>query len=224
MSGAERRPGVLLDVDGTLLDTNYLHVLAWCQAFRDAGHHDVMMARLHQLIGLTDDVLVKEVLGREDDAVVKGHSHHYQQLRDQVEAFPKVPELLSACADVGLAVVLVTSGKEEDLEWMLPAMGGGDELTGAITSRDVASSKPSPDPLGVAIDKHHLDPQRAVLVGDTVWDAKAGDHAELPCVALLCGGIAEQQLRDAGADEVHADPAALLKGIDRSLVVRHSLG
>jgi phosphoglycolate phosphatase-like HAD superfamily hydrolase len=104
------RPGVLFDVDGTLLDTNYLHVLAWWQAFRDTGHKGVAMATIHRAIGIASEELVRRVLGTDDEDAVAAHSARYAELRDEVVAFPGAPELLTACARRGLTVVLATSG------------------------------------------------------------------------------------------------------------------
>ena len=209
-----RRAGVLFDVDGTLLDTNYLHAVAWWQGFRDAGHDQVTMAQIHRAIGIASAELVRHVLGRDDEAAVDGHSARYEPLRELAGAFPRVPELLGACDERGLAVVLATSGTAADLEWMVPALGGDEAITGATTSGDVEAAKPAPDLLTTAMEQHGLDPARTVVVGDTVWDVQAADRAGLPCVALTCGGISAAELREAGAVAVHADPAALLEHLD----------
>jgi len=215
---ATNRAGVLFDVDGTLLDTNYLHVLAWWQAFRDTGH-EVAMWRLHRAIGIGSEELVQRLLGRPDEDTVQAHAERYAALRDQVTAFPRAAELLSACADRGLAVVLATSGGKDDLEWMLPAIGAADGVVaGVTTSGDVEAAKPHPDLLEVAVRDHRLDPERTVSVGDTVWDVEAAASAGLPCVALLSGGIGAAEL--AGAAAVYDDPAALLAELDSSPVGR----
>jgi HAD superfamily hydrolase (TIGR01509 family) len=210
------RPGVLFDVDGTLLDTNYLHVLAWWQAFEDTGHGPVPMDRIHHAIGIPSEGLVRHLLGEDDDDTVEAHSRRYQPLRENVKPLPRVPDLLRACADRGLTVVLATSGGSSDLEWMLPALGARDAVDGTTTSEDVDAGKPEPDLLGVAIEQHGLDPQRTVVVGDTVWDVEAARKADLPCIALTCGGIGAAELREAGADAVYADPAELLEHLDDS--------
>ena len=210
------RPGVLFDVDGTLLDTNYLHVLAWWQAFRDGGHDAVNMATVHRAIGIASEELVSRVLGREAADVVEAHSRRYDSMRDQVEAFPRVGELLAACAERDLTVVLATSGKTADLDWMLPAIGGGDALTAAVTSEQVDASKPAPDLLAVAIRDQRLDPARTVAVGDTVWDVASARDAGVPCVGLACGGISRAELLEAGAVAVYDDPADLLANLDDS--------
>jgi phosphoglycolate phosphatase-like HAD superfamily hydrolase len=210
--------GVLFDIDGTLLDTNYLHVLAWWQAFRD-NDHEVSMWTLHRAIGIGSEELVERVLGRPDENVVQAHSERYEPLRDQVTAFPKAAELLSACADRGLTVVLATSGAKGDLDWMLPAIGAPDGvIAGTTTSADVDAAKPHPDLLQVALRDHGLDPARTVTVGDTVYDVEAARSAGLPCVALLCGGIGADEL--SGAVARFDDPAALLAALDGSPLAR----
>ncbi|GAB3322302.1 HAD family hydrolase [Geodermatophilus aquaeductus] len=215
------RPGVLFDVDGTLLDTNYLQVLAWWQAFRDTGHPEVSMADCHRAIGIASEELVTHLLGDDADdaeAVSEAKTGRYEPLRELVTPFPRVDELLAACRERGLAVVLATSGKESDLEWMVPAIGGEDVVDGATSSADVESAKPAPDLLQTAVDAHGLDPDRTVAVGDTIWDVRAARDAGLPVIALTCGGISRQELLEEGADEVYDDPADLLAHLDESLV------
>jgi HAD superfamily hydrolase (TIGR01549 family) len=212
------KPGVLFDIDGTLLDSNYLHVLAWSQAFRDNGH-EVAMWTLHRAIGIGSEELVERVLGRPDKGTVQAHSERYEALRDQVVAFPRTAELLSGCADLGLTVVLATSGAKDDLDWMLPAIGAPDGvIAGVTTSADVDAAKPHPDLLEVAIRDHGLDPARTAAVGDTVYDVEAARSAGLPCVALRCGGIGADEL--GGAVALYDDPAALLAALDSSPIAR----
>ncbi len=223
----DKRPGVLLDVDGTLLDTNYLQVLAWWQAFRDTGHDDVSMADCHRSIGIGSAELVTHLLGDDAgdvDEVMAAKSRRYEPLREQVVAFPRVDELLAACRERDLAVVLATSGEESDLEWMVPAIGGEDVVDGSTTSADVESAKPAPDLLRTAAEAHGLDPDRTVAVGDTIWDVRAARGAGLPCIALTCGGISRQELLEEGADEVYATPADLLEHLDDSLIGKVARG
>jgi HAD superfamily hydrolase (TIGR01509 family) len=223
----EKRPGVLFDVDGTLLDTNYLQVLAWWQAFRDTGHEDVSMASCHRAIGIASEQLVTHLLG--DDAsdveeVSEAKTRRYEPLRELVVAFPRVDDLLAACRDRGLAVVLATSGADSDLEWMVPAIGGEDVVDGSTTSGDVESAKPAPDLLTTAAEAHGLDPARTVAVGDTIWDVRAARDAGFPCIALTCGGISRAELLEEGADEVYGDPADLLANLEESLVGKVARG
>jgi HAD superfamily hydrolase (TIGR01509 family) len=221
------RPGVLLDVDGTLLDTNYLQVLAWWRAFRDTGHPEVSMAACHRAIGIASTELVPHLLGDgvpDADEVVEAKTRRYEPLRDLVVPFPRVDELLQACRERGLAVVLATSGEEADLEWMVPAIGGEDVVDGATTSADVDSAKPAPDLLQAAVADNGLDAARTVAVGDTIWDVRSARDAGLPCIALTCGGISRAELEEAGADEVYDDPADLLVRLDDSLIGRVARG
>lgn len=221
----ELRAGVLLDVDGTLLDTNYLHVVAWSRAFRGTGHEGVSMSTLHRAIGIGSQELVGHVLGEglDDDAVaavVDAHTRCYEAFQDDVLAFPRAGELVEAIAGRGLAAVLATSGKEEDLEWMRPAIGAGEHLAGATTSSTVERAKPAPDLLVTAARENRLDPGRTVVVGDTLWDVEAAQDAGMPCIALLCGGLSRGELLDAGAAAVYDDPAALLEDLDASPIGR----
>ncbi len=213
-----QQPGLLLDVDGTLLDTNYLHVLAWSQALRDTGHGQISMAAIHQLIGRADADLVEQLLGETDEAVVEGHSQRYAALRDQVKPFRQTADLIHRAADAGLRVVLATSGKEEDLDWMLPAIGAREDLFGATTSADVKQSKPAPDLLATAAQQHGLDPARTIAIGDTVWDIRSAHNAGFRCIGFTCGGISQLQLADAGADEIHESPSDLLRHWTGSLL------
>jgi phosphoglycolate phosphatase-like HAD superfamily hydrolase len=211
---ATNSAGAVFDIDGTLLDTNYLHVLAWWRAFRDTGH-EVEMWRLHRAIGIGSEEVVQRLLGRSDDDVAQAHSERYTALRDQVTAFPKAADLLVGCAELGLTVVLATSGKKDDLDWMLPAIGVPEGVVaGVTTSSDVDAAKPHPDLLEVAVRDNGLDPGRTVAVGDTVWDVESASSAGLPCVALLSGGISVGEL--GGAVAVYDDPAALLDRLGSS--------
>lgn len=210
--------GVLFDIDGTLLDTNYLHVLAWWRAFRDTGHGEVDMASVHHSIGLSSPDLVRRLVGHDDDATVEAHGRRFAELQPEAEALPGAGALVRTCAKAGRRVVLATSAKESDLDWMLPLIGAGDAVHGVSSSADVDRSKPSPDILEVSMREHGLDPDRTLMVGDTVWDIAAAKNARLPCLALTCGGISEIELRQAGASEVYDDPADLLAHLDGSLL------
>ena len=211
------RPGVIVDVDGTMLDTNYLHVLAWLRAFRAHGHADVEAVRIHEAIGISSSELVEYVLGSPDEAVAKAHSTEYEAFQDDVKAFPRAADLLRECDARGLAVVLATSGDKGDLDWMLPAIGIEESvLASAATSGDVEDAKPAPDLMHASMEAADLDPERTVALGDTVWDVQAATKAGIPCVAVLSGGVPEAVLREAGAIEVWADVADLLAHLDDS--------
>ncbi|CAN5334293.1 HAD family hydrolase [soil metagenome] len=201
---------------------HYQHVVAWELAFRDADHDSVDMADLHRLIGRASEDLVEEVLGKVDDEVVEGHSRRYDELRELIE--PRgvrcAADLVRACAERGLRVVLATSGSEDDLEWMLPAIGAGDHVYGVTTSDKVEQSKPAPDLLEAAAVENDLDLAQTAVVGDTVWDVEAARRLGVDCVALTCGGVGERDLRAAGAQEVWANPEDVLANLERSLLGR----
>ena len=218
-------PGVLLDVDGTLLDTNYLHALAWWQAFRDAGVAGVTMADTHRAVGIASQGLVDRLAQEADERtkakVVKRHTKRYAKLQDQVVAFSGADHLVRRCHDAGYRVVLATSGPRSDLDWMLPAIGVGEGvLAGTTTSDDVAEGKPAPDLMTTAMRQHGLDPARTVAIGDTVWDVAAARAAGVRIISLTCGGIAERDLVAAGADEVFDGPSDLGDRWDDSLLSR----
>jgi len=215
------RPGVIVDVDGTLLDTNYLHTVAWARALRAHGYDDVDMATIHAAIGIASDGLVEYVTGGPDDAVGSTHASEYEAFQDDVRAFPRAGDLLRACAEKGLAVVIATSGRASDLEWMLPAIGvDEDVIATATTSGDVEEAKPAPDLMEVAMTQGDLDPARTVALGDTVWDVEAAAKAGIPCVAVLTGGVGEAALREAGAVEVWTSAADLLAHLGDSRIGR----
>ncbi len=129
---------------------------------------------------------------------------------------PGAQELVTTCSNQGVRVVLATSGKAADLDWMVPRMGDGvaAALFGHTTSEDVSTSKPAPDLIQAALDAHGLDPARSVVVGDSTWDAEAAGRAGVTFVGALSGGVSADELTSAGAIEVHQDPAALLNAPD----------
>jgi HAD superfamily hydrolase (TIGR01509 family) len=219
MSDEALRAGVLLDVDGTLLDTNYLHALAWWQAMRDGGVTGITMTDCHQAVGIGSEELVRRLTGADNPAVVEAHTKRYEALQDQAVAFDRAAALIQRLHDEGLTVVLATSGRKEDLDWMLPAIGVADDLIdGATTSGDVEQAKPHPDLLTTAMEQHGLDPERTLALGDTVWDVQAAHAAGVRIVAFTTGGLPECELQGAGADEVWSGPADLLDHWDDSLL------
>ncbi len=218
MAGTETRPGVVFDVDGTLLDTPYLHAVAWARAFRDNGF-DVPMAAIHRAIGIASAELVQHLLGETNEKVTAAHSEHYESFHDEVRSLPGAPDLIRECRNRGLAVVLATSGSREDLDWMLPAIDvTEDELDVIITSSDVEESKPSADPFATALREAGLDPERSAAIGDTIWDVESALRTGIPCIAVTCGGIDRRTLLEAGAVEVHDDPRAILRTWDQSVL------
>ena len=207
--------GVLFDVDGTLVDTNYLHVVAWWQAFRSQGHQ-VAMTDLHRTVGQGSDQFVSSILGRDDEKVADAHSDFYGQWKHQLMAFPGAADLLRTTKKAGLSVVLATSASEAEAEHLTAAIDADDAIDVVTTKGDADASKPDPDIVQSALDKAELRPDDALFVGDTVWDVQAAGRAGLRCVCVLSGGISEAELRDAGAIAVYRDVAHLLSDFDDS--------
>lgn len=209
-------PGVIFDVDGTLVDTNYLHVLAWARAVHDAGE-TASMAKIHQLMGMGSDQLVERLLGRPHDEVADGHKAHFEKLMEEIRAFPGAKDLLSEVHRRGAKVVLATSASDDQLAAMLEALALPDGIVDHRTNKDdVEQSKPAPDVFATALKDSGLSPDRAVVVGDTLWDIEAASDCGLRVVAVLTGGIARNALEEAGAIAVYEDPVDLLEHLDES--------
>jgi HAD superfamily hydrolase (TIGR01509 family) len=207
--------GVLFDIDGTLVDSNYLHVVAWARAFTDIGEPQDM-ADIHRLVGVGSDVLLERLLGRQDEAATEGHTKHYDALKPELRAFPGAVDLLRAVKHRDGVVVLATSASPEEVEALLEVIEGGDAIDEVTGAGDVEDAKPAPDIFGTALKKGGLRPEDAIVVGDTVWDVEAARKAGLDCVCLLTGGIGRRELEDAGAVAVYDSAAALLREIDAS--------
>jgi phosphoglycolate phosphatase-like HAD superfamily hydrolase len=211
----EASGGVVFDVDGTLLDTNYLHVAAWWEAFRERGH-DMQCADIHRALGMGSTELIEHVLGGPDPSVSAAHSRNYAPYLGRIRPLPGAADLLRATARLGLDVVLATSAKSDEVDLMLDALGAGSVVSAVVSSGDVDRAKPDPGIVQKALDESGLGPGCAVMVGDSVWDVIAAERAGIRCIGLLCGGIAAEQLRSAGAAEVYRDPGELLGNLHAS--------
>jgi phosphoglycolate phosphatase-like HAD superfamily hydrolase len=217
-SARDTPAAVVFDVDGTLVDTVYQHVIAWWESFQAEGYA-VSCFDIHRAIGRGSHDLVETLLGHPDERVVAGHSVRWGDLRERCQAFHGVPELLRHCRDRGLTVILATSGAQEDLDFFVRAIGGDEPVSAIVSSGDVERSKPAPELVELALRKAGVDASDAVLVGDSVHDAQAAARAGVACIGVLCGGIGEQELLAAGACGVYGNPAELLEGFDRSPLV-----
>lgn len=214
------RPAVLFDLDGTLLDTNYLHTVSWWQALREAGE-DIAMARIHPLIGMGSDQLLTDLLGEEREGYSDLHAKYYKAFKKDVHAFPCAADLLAEVARRGPQVVLATSSKEEDLDELLEALGVKEGVIDEIVHGDmVGSSKPAPDIFAVAMDHLDLHPEQTMVVGDTRWDIEAAAKCGLEAVTVLTGGWTRRDLLDAGAVAVYEDVAELLASLNISPLAR----
>ncbi|MFE9738714.1 HAD family hydrolase [Streptomyces sp. NPDC006477] len=204
----------LFDVDGTLVDSNALHVVAWWEALRQGGHH-VPTHAVHRAIGLPGEDLLEHLLGPDrdrsrDGSLSDAHDALYGTYFERLVAFDGAADLLRTLAGSGWKVVLVTSAKDRELDALRGALDADDAITATATADDVDEGKPAPDPIEHALSLVGGSADRAVFVGDSVWDMKAARRAGVVCVGLLCGGLPREDLTEAGAAAVYDDAADLL--------------
>jgi HAD superfamily hydrolase (TIGR01509 family) len=206
---------VLFDVDGTLADTNYLHTVAWWEAFAQAGH-DVPMAPIHRAIGMGSGRMLDSLLPGDrdtdaDEAIKTSHSALYSVYWSRLRPLPGARRLLRACHDQGLRVVLASSADPDELEVLRAALDADQAIDAATSAGDVEASKPAPDLVQVALDHAEAGPEESVFIGDAVWDVRAAQKAGVPCIGLLSGGSSRDELTEAGAAAVFDGPADLLE-------------
>jgi HAD superfamily hydrolase (TIGR01549 family) len=209
-------PAAILDVDGTLVDTNYHHAIAWYRAFRE---HDLTppVWLIHRHIGMGGDQLVAAVAGdeaeeRAGDSIRESEKGHYGELIEEVRPLEGARELIVELKRREHAVVLASSAKEEEVDHYLDLLDARDLADSWTSSADVEATKPEPDLVAAAMQK--AGELSAVMVGDTTWDVEAAARAELKTIALLTGGFGEAELREAGAVDVFASPGELRDRLD----------
>lgn len=213
MTSTRTAAAVLFDVDGTLVDTNYLHTVCWGEALRQHGH-DVPHALIHRAVGMAGDQLLDHLLGEgrdrdADDSISAARLTLYRTYWGRLTPLPGAVELLRACHERGAQVVLASSAAGEELDALRSALDADDAIDLATTSDDAESGKPAPDIVQTALDKAGVAPDRAVLIGDSVWDGHAAARAGVGFIALESGGTSADELRRAHAVEVHTDAAEL---------------
>ncbi|WP_433608167.1 HAD family hydrolase [Dactylosporangium sp. CA-139114] len=206
---------MLFDLDGTLVDTSYLHTVSWWQAFRQY-ERDVEMAKIHRAIGMGADRILDHLLGPDhdrydDDNIRAAHRSLYAQYWWRVRPTPGAHELLQAVDERGLRVVIASSASRNELEIMMTALDAQDVVDTATSLDDAGASKPAPDTIQVALARSGLSPDEVVFVGDSVWDVSAARALAIPCIGLTCGGISAAELHEAGAVRVYEHPRALLE-------------
>ncbi|WP_405763169.1 HAD family hydrolase [Streptomyces sp. NBC_01420] len=214
----------LFDVDGTLVDTNYLHVTAWWEAFHQAGD-TVAMPAIHRAIGLGSEDLIAHLLGpgrdRDRDAGIGAtHSALYATYFERLPPLDGAADLLRALAGRGWTIVLATSASGPELEALRGALDADDVISGTASSDDVDQGKPAPDPIRHAMEIAGATSEETVYIGDSVWDMEAATRASVAAVGLLSGGIPRADLEAAGAVEIHESPAALLARLDTGVIAR----
>jgi HAD superfamily hydrolase (TIGR01509 family) len=210
---------VLFDVDGTLVDTNYLHVFSWMGAFHAVGY-PVDGVAVHRAIGMGAPQLIERLVGsaaarRLADQVKDQHTIRYRETFPLMRPFDGAAGLLRRVAGRA-AVVLATSAGPEELSALRRVLDADDAITTVTAAADVDQAKPEPDLIEVALEKARVPADRAVMVGDTVWDIEAAGRAGVACVGVMSGGISRAELSDAGAVAVYRDVADLLQNLERS--------
>jgi HAD superfamily hydrolase (TIGR01549 family) len=211
----------VVDIDGTLLDSNYHHAIAWSRAFAHAGH-DVAVWRIHRHIGMGGDRLVAAVAGqevedRDGDTVRERWEKEYDALIDQTRLFDGARDLLDRFRGAGVQVVLASSSIPRHADHALRLLDAEERAAAWTTSEDAEESKPDPELIDRALDKVGAGPSTAVMIGDTVWDVLAANERRMPTIGLLCGGIGRDELLDAGARATYDDPRDLMDHLDEAL-------
>lgn len=197
---------IVLDIDGTLIDSNPLHVLAWLRAFRRLGR-EVEAERILDLMGMGGDKLAPAILGEDAQADCEQARAYWAEeyggkgLIAHAEPLPGAVDLLRSLKDRGVRVALASSGERSDIERYLSRLGGDDAFDELVTSADVQATKPSPDIFAIAVERLG-HPKNAWVVGDTPYDIEAATAIGLPCLAVLTGGFSRARLEAAGAAAV----------------------
>jgi HAD superfamily hydrolase (TIGR01549 family) len=211
-------PAAILDVDGTLVDTNYHHTIAWYRAFRQ---HDVVLPiwRIHRHIGMGGDQLVKALGGEQletekGDDIRAAESVLYRELMSEVELLEGARELIEDLKERGHAVILASSAKSHEVEHYLDLLDARELVDDWTTSGDVQATKPEPDLVLAAVEK--AGGGDAVMVGDSTWDCEAAKRAGLDTIAVLTGGFSDAELRAAGALVVYSSIEELRDSLDET--------
>jgi len=214
---------VLFDIDGTLIDSNYLHINAWGRAFA-AVDHPVDAWRIHRAIGMDSAKLMQALVGDETERIgaeaKRLHGVYIAQTASLLRPFGRARELLRMLAARDVRVLLATSAPPEELERLLLALDCEDAIFAVTSAEDVENAKPDPEVVQVALEKGGVTAENAIMVGDAVWDIEAAARAGVSCVAVESGGTGEAQLRAAGAVAVYGDPAELLDALDTGPLAR----
>ena len=208
-------PTAILDIDGTLVDTNYQHAIAWYRAFH---RHGIVLPvwRIHRHVGMGGDQLVSALCGeeveeRQGDDIRGAEKELYMELIDEVEPIAGAPDLIRDLKERGSAVVLASSAKPDEVEHYVDQLDAREAADGWTTSGDVEATKPEPDLVKAALEKARERAEEAgesdlephtLMIGDSVWDCRSAARAGIEAVGVLTGGFAESELREAGATAV----------------------
>lgn len=214
-----RPRAVILDVDGTLIDTNDAHAHAWVEVCHEFGH-DVPFGKVREMIGMGGDRVLPGLTGLLEESEVgqemkeRRGTIFRERYLPSCQPFPCARELLERFRDDGLQLVVATSASKDDMAALLEAAGVADLVDAKTSSSDADNSKPSPDIVQAALQNAGCDPSEAIMLGDTPYDVEASGRAGVRCVALRCGGWDDDALSAAVA--IYQDPADLLAHYDSS--------
>jgi len=208
----------ILDIDGTLVDTNYHHAIAWHRAFCDHGV-ELPVWRIHRHIGMGGDHFVKALAGEEveeerGDDIRESEGEAYQKLIDEVRPLEGARELIVTLKEMGHAVVLASSAKTEEVDHYLDLLDAREIADDWTESSDVEATKPDPDLVEAALAKSGT--REGVMVGDSTWDVEAAKRAGIDTVAVITGGFSESELREAGAAQVFESVAELCERLSET--------
>lgn len=213
--------GVLLDIDGTLVDSNDAHARAWVEAFAKSGYH-VSFDKVRACVGMGGDNLIQAVIGLcKDNPHTKELTKNYTEIfrtvyRPYVRAFPDAKELVERMHQNGLAVIAASSSQKADVEAMLAVVGISKIIDGYTSAADVDNSKPDPDLINVALKKSETSTNDTILIGDTPYDIQAAKRAGIFCIAFRSGGWKNHDLD--GAIEIYDGPSHLLAQYNKSVL------
>ncbi len=208
----------ILDIDGTLVDTNYHHAIAWFRAFRQNGIV-LPIWRIHRHIGMGGDQLVAALTDErteeeKGDAIRDAEKALYLAFIEEVELMDRARELITELKERDHAVVLASSAKQDEIDHYLDLLDVRELADAWTSSADVTSTKPQPDLVNAALQRVDADAQEAVMVGDTPWDIVAAANAGVPTLAVRTGGFGVDELQEAGAQAVFESVAELCDGLD----------
>lgn len=210
---------VILDIDGTLIDSNDAHAWAWADVGKEFGY-EIPFEKARRLIGMGGDKVLPELTGVEEDdsegeriTERRGEIFRSRYLAE-LRAFPGTRKLLQRMKEDGLKLVVATSASADDLEGLLEASGAADLIEETTSSGDAENSKPDPDIVEAALEETGYPAEQVVMIGDTPYDVEAATRAGVGIIAVRCGGWGDEELQ--GALAVYEDPADLLEHYDES--------